>query len=243
MALWGRDKEAIAVEDAVIRGFYAAELSAAESYDAAIERVDEGEVAALFRKLRDRHLDVADDFRKRAKKLGGNPDDRTGIAAGVGEALSRTHARINAVGSLRDLLIAMRQGEENGVAMCREALEDVDLSGRSRSLIEANLRLHIDHIRDLSEQIALRSNLTQTYAEMSVPQWLRYPSAGFWLVEGALVLLGYLFGRGNRTEKANRGSVNSVPGHQSHRGSPRANVGGDQAVQQYGDQIQREVGG
>lgn len=228
MAWFGRNKEQQAIEEMHIRTFYSTALAAADSYEVAQGRVEDGDVATLFGKLRASHLDFASDLKKQVKRLGGDPEDRTGLA----EASGRTLARINAAGSVRDLLISMRQGEENGVAMCREALEQLPLSGKSRSLIEAYNRTHIDNIRDLSEQIALRGSYVGTAAEFYAPQWLRYPKAGFWALEGALVLLGYLFGR-----SGSRSQSQSQP-----RTSPRVKLGGDQAVQDQGATISREVG-
>lgn len=227
MAWFGRNKEQDTIEEMHIRTFYAAALAAADSYEVAQGRIDEGDVYALFGKLRASHLDFADDLKKRVKKLGGDPEDRTGLA----ELGARTQARINSAGSIRDLLISMRLGEENGVAMCREALEELTLSGKSRSLIEAYNRTHIDNIRDLSEQIALRGTYVGTSAEFFAPQWLRYPKAGFWALEGALILLGYLFGRGGKRS-----------GQSDGRTSPRAELGGDQAVREQSATIAREVG-
>lgn len=180
-------------EAGLLKAFHAAASAAADSYDMAMHRVEDeaGDVFALFGKLRSNHLEYADDFGKRARKLGADPTDRSEVA----EFGGRLIARINTVGSIRDLLSAMRQGEENGVALCREALEHTPLSGRSKSLLESQLRAHVDNIRDLSEQIALRSSLVGSSAEFYMPQWLRYPRAGFWLLSGALVLLGYAFGR------------------------------------------------
>jgi hypothetical protein len=211
MAWFGRNKDQQAVEALIMTGFYASALAAAESYDVAMNRVEEGEVFTLLGKLRTAHLDYADDFKKRVKKLGRDPEDRTGVM----EQSVRTVTRIQAAGSIRDVLIAMRQGEENGVAMCRESLEETTLSGKSRSLIESYNRAHIDHIRDLSEQIALRGTYVGTSAEFFAPQWLRYPKAGFWLLEAAVLGLGYLFGRSGGVGRN---------GHSQGRTSPRGEM-------------------
>lgn len=227
MAWFGRDKTQQAMEVTHLETFYTTALAAADSYDVALNRIEESDLSKLFAKLRATHLEFADDLRKRIKRLGGDPEARTGL----GEAAARTLTRIQSAGSVRDLLIAMRQGEENGVAMCREALEELELSGKTRSLLESYSRAHIDSIRDLSEQIALRGSLVGTGAEFYAPQWLRYPKAGFWLLEGALVLLGYLFGRGSGSN-----------GRQQGRTSPRADLGGEQVSHQYGENIAREVG-
>lgn len=195
MAWFSGNTEQQSAEALIMTGLYASALAAAESYDVAMDRIEEGDVFTLFGKLRATHLDFADDFRKRVKKLGRDPEDRTGVM----ERSVRVITRLQTAGSVRDVLIAMRLGEENGVAMCREILEETKLSGKSRSLIESYNRTHIDHIRDLSEQIALRGTYVSTSAEFFGPQWLRYPKAGFWLLEVAVLGLGYLFGRGARS--------------------------------------------
>ena len=197
MGWFGRKTSRAAMEETHIRAFHNSALAAAESYDTAQSRVEEGDVYDLFDRLRAGHLDYAGDFRKRVKQLGGDPTDRTGIAELSGRAITL----INAAGSIRDLLIAMRQGEEIGVAQSREALEELDLSGKSQRLIEAYGQAHIDNLRDLSEQIALRGNSLQATADFNLPEWLRYPRAGFWVAQAALIGLGYLLGRnGSRAQ-------------------------------------------
>lgn len=226
MAWFGRNKEQQSAEALIMTGFYASALAAAESYDVAMNRMEEGDIFTLFGKLRSTHLDYADDFKKRIKKLGGDPEDRTGVM----EQSVRTVTRIQSAGSVRDVLIAMRQGEENGVAMCRETLEETSLSGKSRSLIESYNRAHIDHIRDLSEQIALRGTYVGTSAEFFAPQWMRYPKAGFWLLEAAVLGLGYLFGR-----SGGMGGSSTT----QNRTSPRADLERKESQQQLSS---REVG-
>lgn len=231
MGWFGRDREAVAAEAAVMRMFADAAFAAAESYATAAERVEEGELSRLFHKLQRRHQEFADDFRKRARKLG---MDVGAESEGV-EGFTRMLTRIQSAGTTRDLLIAMRLGEENGVAMCRETLEETELSGRSESLVESYLRAHIDHIRELSEQIALRGTYAGTMAEFAGPQWLRYPKPGFWLFQGAILLVGYLFGR-------RRSGDERYESASGQRESPRAQLGGDAAARQQGDVIAREVG-
>ena len=214
MAWFGRNNEQQSAEALIITGFYASALAAAESYDVAMNRIEEGDVFTLFGKLRSAHLDYADDFKKRVKKLGSDPEARTGAM----EQSARIVTRIQSAGSIRDVLIAMRQGEENGVAMCRETLEETTLSGKSRSLIESYNRAHIDHIRDLSEQIAVRGTYVGTSAEFFAPQWMRYPKAGFWVLEAAVLGLGYLFGRsGGMSRSANTQSRTSPRSDQERK--------------------------
>lgn len=238
MAWFGRNKEQQLAEANLLTSFYASSLAAADSYELASSRVEEGDVAKLFTKLRATHLDYADDFKKRVKKLGGDPEAHSGLT----EFGGRLAARINSVGSVRDLLISMRQGEENGVAMAREALEEEDLSGKSETLIESYNRMHIDAIRDLSEEIAVRGTNAGTSIELVSPQWMRYPKAGFWALEAGVLLIGYLFGRSGGNKSSQSSNSSSSSNNSKGRTSPRAQLGGDKAAQQHGDQISREVG-
>lgn len=230
MSWFGRDHEAVAEEAALMRMFADAAFGAAEAYRTAAERVEEGDLSRLFTKLQRRHTEFAEDFRKRARKLG----EDVGAESSVAEGYTRLLARIHSAGSTRDLLIAMRLGEESGVAMCRETLEESELSGRSESLVESYLRAHIDHIRELSEQIALRGTYAGTMTEYAAPQWLRYPRAGFWLFQGAVLLLGYLFGR--------RGSDRGYESSLGQGESPSWARGDDAAANQHAAVIGREVG-
>jgi hypothetical protein len=191
MAWFGRSKEQNSAEAALMGTFYAAARAAAEAYDVARSRVDDNTLVNLFSKLGSSHLNYANTLRKRVKQLGADPEAGTGI----GDIAGRWMAGINAVGTVRDLLIALRVGEENGVAMCRDALENMELSGKTRGIIQGYNQAHIDNIRNLSEQIALRSSVTETMASSYAPQWLRYPKPGFWLLQAGLLGLGYLFGR------------------------------------------------
>ncbi len=214
MAWFGRSTEQQRAEATLLTSFYASALAAADSYAAAAERVEEGDVERLFRKLRERHTDFADDFRKRIRKLGGDPEAHSGIT----EFGGRLAARVNSAGSVRDLLISMRQGEENGVAMCRETLEEEELSGKSESLIESYNRTHIDAIRDLSEEIAVRGTNVGSSIELVSPQWMRYPKAGFWAFEAAVLFIGYLFGRrgssSRRSSSMSTGGTSALGGEQ-----------------------------
>ncbi len=206
MAWFRRHSEQDAMEASLLRSFYSAALASAESYDAAKSRVDESDLLSLFDKLRSGHADFASSFKKRVKQLGGDPEER----AGLGEVAGRIATQINMAGSVRDLLVALRSGEENGVAMCREALENMQLSGKTESLISSAKQFHIDAVRDLSAQIAVRGGVVETGASLLSPQWLRYPKPGFWLLAAGLIGLGYLFGRSKQN------------GQQQRRESPRA---------------------
>ncbi len=200
MAWFRRHSEQDAIEASLLQSFYSAALASAESYDVAKERVDEKSLLSLFDRLRSGHFNFANSFKKRIKQLGADPEQR----AGLGEAAGRIATQVNMAGSVRDLLVALRSGEENGVAMCREALENVDLRGKTQSLLASAKQFHIDNIRDLSEEIAIRGGVVETGASLLSPQWLRYPKPGFWLLAAGLIGLGYVFGRSKQNGQPQR---------------------------------------
>jgi hypothetical protein len=200
MAIFGRNKEQQAAEAALLRGLYSTALAAADAYATAIEQVEEQDVASLLRKLQSEHLRFANELKKRVARLDAEPEARSGLT----EAGGRAFAMLHAAGSLPDVLAGMRAGEEQGVVLCREALEHADLGGKSKALIAAYKQTHLGAIRDLSEQIALHGGTVQNSLQYYVPGWLRYPSPGFWVAQGVLLLLGYLWGRRGTNAGANK---------------------------------------
>jgi hypothetical protein len=199
MAIFERNTEGRAAEGALLRGLYGTAIAAADAYATARERVEEGEVADLFDRLRSEHLRFADNLKKRVARLGVDPEARSGLI----EVGGRGFALLHAAGSVADVLAGMRAGEEQGVILCREALQHTDLSSKSKGLVESYKQTHLRAVRDLSEQIALHGGAVQNSVQYYLPSWLRYPSPGFWIAQGALLLLGYLFGRQRRDTRSN----------------------------------------
>jgi hypothetical protein len=191
MALFRRNEAQRQAEAAVLRGLRSTAIAAADAYAVARERAGKADLADLFSTLRSEHLRYADNLGKRVVRLGSDPDARTGAI----EAGGRAFAALHAAGSLRDVLAGMRAGEEQGVVLCREALEHTDLGSKSKGLIASYQETHLDAVKTLSEQIALRGGALPNSLQYYVPAWLRYPQPGFWITQTALVWLGYWLGR------------------------------------------------
>jgi hypothetical protein len=191
MAIFARNTEQRMAEAALLRALYSTAIAAADAYAVARERAGEQDLAALFAKLRGDHLRYANDLKKRVARLGADPEARTGAI----EAGGRAFAVLHAAGTLRDVLVGMRAGEEQGVVLCRETLEHAELSRKNKSLVAAYQETHLDAVRTLSEQIALRGGTLSNSIQYYLPAWLRYPQPGFWIAQAALVALGYWFGR------------------------------------------------
>ncbi len=191
MAMFRRNTEQQAAEAALLRALYSTAIAAADAYAVARERAGEQDLATLFGKLRSDHLRYANDLKKRVARLGADPEARTGAI----EAGGRAFAVLHAAGTERDVLAGMRAGEEQGVVLCRETLEHAELSRKNKDLVASYQETHLEAVKTLSEQIALRGGTLSNSIQYYLPAWARYPQPGFWIAQGALVLLGYWFGR------------------------------------------------
>ncbi len=191
MAFFRKNETQRQAEAAVLRGLRSTAIAAADAYAVARERVNEGDLADLFSNLRSEHLRYATDLGKRVARLGADPDARTGAI----EAGGRAFATLHAAGTVRDVLAGMRAGEEQGVVLCREALEHAELGNKNKGLIASYQQTHLQAVKTLSEQIALRGGVLPNSLQYYVPTWLRYPQPGFWIAQTALVGIGYLLGR------------------------------------------------
>jgi hypothetical protein len=191
MAIFRRNTEQQAAEAALLRALYSTAIAAADAYAVARERAGEQDLAALFDKLRSDHLRYASDLKKRVARLGADPEARTGLI----EAGGRVFAVLHAAGTERDVLTGMRAGEEQGVVLCRETLQHAELSRKNKDLVAAYQETHLNAVKTLSEQIALRGGTLPNSIQYYLPAWARYPQPGFWIAQGALVALGYWLGR------------------------------------------------
>lgn len=191
MAFFRRNEAQRQAEAALLRGLRSTAIAAADAYAVARERANEADLADLFSNLRSEHQRYADTLGKRVARLGADPDARTGAI----EAGGRAFALLHAAGTVRDVLAGMRAGEEQGVVLCREALEHTDLGSKSKGLVASYQQTHLQAVKTLSEQIALRGGALPNSLQYYVPAWLRYPQPGFWIAQTALVGLGYWLGR------------------------------------------------
>jgi hypothetical protein len=191
MAFFRRNEAQRQAEAALLGGLRSTALAAADAYAVARERANEHDLVDLFGNLRSEHLRYADNLGKRVAQLGSDPDARTGVV----EASGRAFATLHAAGTVRDVLAGMRAGEEQGVVLCREALEHTELGSKNKGLIASYQQTHLQAVKTLSEQIALRGGALPTSLQYYVPAWLLYPQPGFWIAQTALVALGYWLGR------------------------------------------------
>ncbi len=144
--------------DEVIRqlnSFLRGEISAAETYRMAIEKVTDGDTAnlELMREIQTEHGRAAQALRERIRDLGGEASDSSG-AWGVWAKL--TQGTANLFGDASSLK-ALKEGEEHGLKDYREGVDDIDQT--SQQLIENQLiPAQQRHINLLDQLISAAGN-------------------------------------------------------------------------------------
>src|SRR4051812_25465970 len=124
------------------------EISAAETYAQAIERVDSNNSrladVQMLRDMQEEHGRACQALRSRIRDLGGEASDSSGAWGAWAQTVQGTANLFGDTAALK----ALKEGEEHGLKDYMEALDDVD--GTSAALIESELipaqRRHIAHL-------------------------------------------------------------------------------------------------
>jgi uncharacterized protein (TIGR02284 family) len=101
------------------------EISAAETYKMAIDKVADGGPAAnagLLREIQEEHGRAAQGLRDRIRELGGEASDSSGAWGVWAKTVQGTMNLLGDASSLK----ALKEGEEHGLKDYQEALDDVD---------------------------------------------------------------------------------------------------------------------
>jgi uncharacterized protein (TIGR02284 family) len=112
------------------------EISAAETYRMAIDKVADGDKAAnagLLREIQEEHGRAAQGIRDRIRELGGEASDSSGAWGVWAKTVQGTMNLFGDSSSLK----ALKEGEEHGLKDYQEALDDVDAT--SAQLIQNQL--------------------------------------------------------------------------------------------------------
>jgi bacterioferritin (cytochrome b1) len=129
----GRSDEAVRQLNSFLRG----EISAAETYRSAIDKVADSDEAAanigVLREIQEEHGRAAQAIRDRIRELGGEPSDSSG-AWGAWATLVQGTANLFGDSSA---LKSLKEGEEHGLKDYREGLDDIDLT--SAELVQNQL--------------------------------------------------------------------------------------------------------
>jgi uncharacterized protein (TIGR02284 family) len=128
----GDTGEAVTQLNSLLRG----EISAAETYRMAIEKVADSDNAAnagLLREIQEEHGRAAQGIRDRIRELGGEPSDSSGAWGAWAKTVQGTMNLFGDAAALKSL----KEGEEHGLKDYQEAVDDVDPS--SAQLIQNQL--------------------------------------------------------------------------------------------------------
>ncbi len=114
------------------------EISAAETYKQAIDKVDDAKHptidASLLRQIQEEHGRAAQGIRQRIQELGGEAADSSGAWGVWASVVAGT---MGALGGQAGALKALKEGEEHGLKDYKEAIDDVD--AMTAQLIENQL--------------------------------------------------------------------------------------------------------
>ena len=128
----GDSGEAVTQLNSLLRG----EISAAETYRMAIDKVADGSDATnagLLREIQEEHGRAAQGIRDRIRELGGEPSDSSGAWGAWAKTVQGTMNLFGDSAALKSL----QEGEEHGLKDYQEAMDDVDPS--SAQLIQNQL--------------------------------------------------------------------------------------------------------
>jgi len=124
--------EAVRQLNSLLRG----EISAAETYRMAIDKVADGADVAnagLLREIQEEHGRAAQGIRDRIRELGGEASDSSGAWGAWAKTVQGTMNLFGDAAALKSL----KEGEEHGLKDYQEAMDDVDPS--SAQLIQNQL--------------------------------------------------------------------------------------------------------
>ena len=124
--------EAVRQINSLLRG----EISAAETYKMAIDKVTDGDKVndvQVLRQMQEEHGRAAQELRERIRSLGGEPSDSSGAWGAWAQTVQGTMNLFGDASALKSL----KEGEEHGLKDYQEAIDDVDAS--SGQLIQNQL--------------------------------------------------------------------------------------------------------
>jgi uncharacterized protein (TIGR02284 family) len=137
-----------------LNSFLRGEISAAETYRMAIDKVassSHAESVGLISDIQEEHGRAAQSLRNRIRELGGEPSD----SSGAWGAWAKTVAGVANIFGDAASLKALKEGEEHGLKDYEEGLDDIDAT--SADLVQNQLipaqQKHISLLNGLIDQV------------------------------------------------------------------------------------------
>ncbi len=126
-----------------LNSFLRGEVAASETYAQAIAKTEGEPVAMTLQELRSDHQAAAQEIRNHIQRLGGQPDETSGVWGVFAKAVEGTAKVFGKTAAFK----ALKEGEEHGINAYEGALNDAKLPEECRSLIRTrllpNCRIHI----------------------------------------------------------------------------------------------------
>ena len=141
--------EAITQLNSLLRG----EISAAETYRMAIDKVadsDNTASAGLLREIQEEHGRAAQGIRDRIRELGGEASDSSGAWGAWAKTVQGTMNLFGDAAALKSL----KEGEEHGLKDYQDALNDKNLPADCQALIRGLMEKQRGHIAVLDRLMA-----------------------------------------------------------------------------------------
>ena len=143
----GNESTAVSQLNSLLRG----EISAAETYKMAIDKIADSESQAanlgLLKEMQEDHGRAAQIIRQQIRDLGGEPADSSGAWGAWAQTVQGTANLFGDAAALKSL----KEGEEHGLKDYQEALDDVDAASASiiASQLIPNQQRHISLLDQL----------------------------------------------------------------------------------------------
>lgn len=124
------------------------ELSAIETYDQALDKIEDGPESARLRTIKADHTKSVSALRANIQRMGGEPDTDSGVWGTFAQAVQGGAKIFGKTAALK----ALKEGEEHGQNLYEEALNNEDVMPESKDLISNELLpRQIVHINSLDE--------------------------------------------------------------------------------------------
>jgi uncharacterized protein (TIGR02284 family) len=118
-----------------LNGMLRGELAATETYDQALEKIDEDGIRAVLRRIRVEHYQAVQALEEHIHYFGGEPVSNSGTWGSFARLVEGAATVLGVVPTLR----ALREGEEQGRHDYERALEGDTLPSECRSLVKSTL--------------------------------------------------------------------------------------------------------
>lgn len=133
--------------NAVLKGA----IMAVETYDKYIKELEDAKIKDELKKIQSDHKEHADLLESRIKELGGEPNEKLGIAGAMASAkiAMQNMGKTKAV----DVLKRAYDGEDKGISMVEEIVKG-DLDDKSMKLVSDILSVDYEHLDTMNTLIA-----------------------------------------------------------------------------------------